>query len=90
MKIIIIGAGELGQMLAEKLRSLEANDVTVVDSSEEVIGIFRQGKHEVFLFHLHMLIFNGNGLCTLKRAHGLLRKLVHVHTDPSLKAFDFL
>ena len=35
MKIIIIGAGELGQMLAEKLRSLKANDVTVVDSSEE-------------------------------------------------------
>ena len=35
MKIIIIGAGELGQMLAEKLRSLEANDLTVVDSSEE-------------------------------------------------------
>ena len=35
MKILIIGAGELGQMLADKLRSLKANDVTVVDTSEE-------------------------------------------------------
>ncbi len=35
MKILIIGAGELGQMLAERLRSMEANDLTIVDSSEE-------------------------------------------------------
>ncbi len=35
MKILIIGAGELGQMLTEKLRSLAAHDLTIVDSSEE-------------------------------------------------------
>ena len=34
MKIIIIGAGELGQALARKLDS-EDNDITIIDSSEE-------------------------------------------------------
>ena len=35
MKILIIGAGELGQMLAERLRMQKAYDLTIVDSSEE-------------------------------------------------------
>ncbi len=34
MKIIIIGAGELGQALARKLDS-EENDITIIDSSED-------------------------------------------------------
>ena len=57
---------------------------------DQLARVLGQGEHQVLLLHVHMLIFNGNGLSTLKRAHGLLRKLVHVHTDPSLKAFDFL
>ena len=34
MKIIIIGAGELGQLLAERLSSAR-NDVTIIDVSKE-------------------------------------------------------
>ena len=34
MKIIIIGAGELGQLLAERLSSAR-NDVTITDVSKE-------------------------------------------------------
>ena len=53
----------------------------------QLVLILSQGEHQVFLLHLHMLIFNGKRLGPLERGNGLLRKLIHVHKDPSfLKA----
>ena len=37
MRIIILGAGQVGASVAEALSS-EANDITIVDQSREVLG----------------------------------------------------
>ena len=46
---------------------------------DQLARILGQGEHQVLLFHIHMLIFNGKGLGPLQRGHGLLRELVHIH-----------
>ena len=37
MKILILGAGQVGSSAAEQLSREESNDVTVVDSKTEVL-----------------------------------------------------
>ena len=37
MKIVILGAGQVGRTAAQHLSREEANDVTVVDRNEEVL-----------------------------------------------------
>ena len=41
MKIIILGAGQVGASVAENLVS-EANDITLVDTSEEYLAALRE------------------------------------------------
>ena len=46
MKIIILGAGQVGRTAAAKLSREEANEVTVVDTDEEVLREL-QDRHDV-------------------------------------------
>ena len=41
MKIIILGAGQVGASVAENLVS-EANDITLVDTSDECLAVLRE------------------------------------------------
>ena len=45
----------------------------------ELVRVLGQGEHQVLLFHVHMLIFDGERLGAFQRGNGLLRELIHIH-----------
>ena len=61
MKIIVVGLGKVGQNLAGEL-SQEGNDITVIDTKEEVVQEF------VNQFDIMGLVGNGASYSTLKEA----------------------
>ena len=52
MKIIILGAGQVGTSVANNLAS-EANDITVVDKNPELLGALQE--------RLNLRVVQGNG-----------------------------